>query len=105
MTDTFEIFRRKAIYTQATFQVRMRSRAGLVYMLVGDKPVEMTTTEAHKRAFQMIRLARDAEPGELIIVKINGIELQFPPLSAKQIGGGLLRKADDADDFQLRVNQ
>jgi len=81
----------------------MRSRGGLVYALIGDKMLEMRTPEAHRIGFAMCKKAGEAEAGELIIVKINGTELQFPPNNARQVGGALLRKADDADDFQIGV--
>ena len=103
MSDSFEITRKLAVYVASTFTVRVRSRFGLVYALFGNKPLKMTTTEAHDRGFKMVKLAGEAEPGELIIVKINGSELQFPPSNARQVGGALLRKADDADDFQIGV--
>lgn len=74
-----------------------------MYALIGDKMLEMRTPEAHRIGFAMCKQAGLAEPGELIVVKINGSELQFPPNNARQVGGALLRKADDADDFQIGV--
>ena len=104
MSDRIEITRKRVIYTESTVVMRVRSRHGLVYWFIGEKPVEMTTTAAHDTGFGMVMQADQAEAGELVIVKINGVAVQFLPHNAKQVGGALLRKADDADDFQLRVN-
>jgi len=105
MSDKIEITRKKAVYIASTLVIRVRSRHGLVYWFIGAKPVEMTTTAAHDTGFAMVMQADQAEPGELVIVKINGVAVQFLPHNAKQVGGALLRKADDADDFQMRVNK
>ena len=106
MTDTIEITRSRGILTGVNFTVRVRSRYGLVYWMIGDKaPLEMRTPAAHKTGFALVKHASEAIAGELVVVKINGENLTFLPEHATQIGGALLRKADDADDFQQhRVN-
>jgi hypothetical protein len=49
----------------------------------------------------MVKQAGSALPGEHVVLKVNGDALNFPPEGAKQVGAALLRKADDADDFQI----
>jgi len=105
MSDRIEITRKRAVYSDSTLVIRVRSRHGLVYWFIGEKPLKMTTTAAHDSGFGMVMQADLAEPGELVIVKINGVAVQFLPHNAKQVGGALLRKADDADDFQTRVGK
>jgi len=72
-------------------------------MLINDKMLEMRTPVAHKTGFAMVKNAGEASPNEFVVLKVNGYALNFPPKSAKQVGGSLLRKADDADDYQLRM--
>lgn len=99
MSDSIEVSLQKGFFHQ-TVEVRVRSRHGLVYLKVGDKVLPMQTPAAHRLGMAMVTKGGEAQPGELVIVKINGEGLQFPPSNAKQVGGALLRKADDADDFQ-----
>jgi len=75
-----------------------------VYLLVDDKMLEMRTPAAHKTGFALVKQAGEALPGEFVVLKVNGYALNFPPKSATQVGGALLRKADDADDFQKRMS-
>ena len=100
MTDSIEVSRSVEILTVGTFTVRVRSRYGLVYWLIGDKVLELRTPAAHKTGFALVKHASEATANELVVVKINGEKIQFPPSNAKQVGAALLRKADDADDFQ-----
>jgi len=105
MSDSIKVTRKKAVYTNTNSKVSIRSRYGLVYLNVGDKTLEMKTPVAHGLGMSMAKLAGLAELDELVIVIINGVDVQFLPSSARQVGGALLRKADDADDYQLRVSQ
>ena len=105
MNDSLKVTRKKAVYTNTNSSVAVRSRYGLVYLNVGDKTLEMKTPTAHGLGMALAKQAGLAERGELVIVIINGVDVQFLPSSARQVGGALLRKADDADDYQLRVGQ
>ena len=80
----------------------VRSEGGSVVMLFGDAKVTMGTVEAHKAGFKLVKLSDQIIDGELICLKINGGELDLLPEQAKTIGGALLRKADNADDYQLQ---
>lgn len=99
-----EVTRKRKVYDGTTFTNRVRDRQGLVYWAIGEKVIELKTPRAHQAGFDMVRQAGEAEPSELIVVTINGEEVDFPPELAMQVGGALLRKADAADDFQQRIH-
>ena len=81
----------------------VRQRHGFVYLFIdGRTPLKMRTPTAHKTGFAMVVQAAKALPNEFVVLKVNGEELNFPSPAAKQVGGSMLRKADDADDFQIQ---
>lgn len=88
------------IYVPKIGQIVVRHEMGLVILFVGQKRVELNTLTAHDIGYR-IHMAKLA-PNEMIVLSINGeaIELLWPV--AKQLATALLRKADDADDWQLR---
>jgi len=103
MTDALSVTRANGLLVPNIREVRARTRHGLVYLLVDDKMLEMQTPAAHKTGFALVKQSGEALPGEFVVLKVNGYALNFPPKSAKQVGAALLRKADDADDFQKRI--
>ena len=104
MTDSLEVTKSAGIFVPNVNEVRARTRNGLVYLLINDKVLEMRTPAAHKTGFALVKHAGEAGPSEFVVLKVNGYALNFPPKSAKQVGGALLRKADVADDFQTRTS-
>jgi len=104
MNNKMEVTRSAGFFSPNVNEVRVRQRYGLVYLMAGDKVLEMRTPLAHKTGFDLVKQAGEALPGEFVILRVNGQELNFLSHQAKQIGGSLLRKADDADDFQKRLN-
>jgi len=104
MTDSLQVTLNSGVFVPNVKEVRARTRQGLVYLLVDDKMLEMQTPAAHKTGFALVKQAGEALPGEFVVLKVNGYALNFPPKNAKQVGGSLLRKADDADDFQKRMS-
>ena len=105
MTDSIEVTRKAGIYHPNVQKVVVpQQKNGLVYALINDSLLEMRTPAAHKVGFALVRQAGEASPSENIVLLINGVALNFPPKGAKQFGAALLRRADDADDFQKRVH-
>lgn len=80
-------------------------RKGMVYLVVGAKVLEMNTTNAVETGLAMVTKAGEAMPNEFVRLKARGLSLDFPSISANQIGAALLRKADVADDFQRRMGK
>lgn len=84
-------------------RIIVRTELGLVILFISDLRVEMTTVTAHKVGLDLIKKARQALPKDYIRMEINNKELDLLPQHATQIGAGLLRKADTADDWQLGI--
>lgn len=100
MNDSVSISLQKAVYQGQNMTVRVRSEYGHVFAAFNDRVLEMKTPAAHRMGLELVKKGGEAAADELVIVKINGKEIQFDANNAKQVGGALLRKADDADDFQ-----
>lgn len=103
-----KVDRKKGVALFSPDKVTVRAEGPQVVMLIGaTSRIEMNTPTAHKVGFALIRLARDClnEKEGFVCVTINGADLELPPQSARQIGAGLLRKSDTADDFQLRISK
>ena len=102
--DILEVTRSAGFFSPNVGAVVVRQVYGMVYMFIDEKILEMRTPAAHKTGFAMVRHAGEALENEFVILRINGVALNFPPKSAKQVGAALLRRADDADDFQKRIH-
>lgn len=85
-------------------RIRIATRHGVVGMIIGNRsPLEMTTIQAHRTGYDIVLKAEEAEKiGALVKMTINGSDVDLLPSHARQIGAGLLRKADAADDFQIQ---
>lgn len=105
MEDSIKITLKHGIWFCAIHQIRVRAERDSVLMLIADKMVSFTAPAAHKAGFSLAKLAGCALPGEFVIMAINGSDLDLLPEHALKIGGALLRKADDVDDYQLRKSQ
>lgn len=82
-------------------EIRVKHVQGEVAVLVDGKTAEVLNTVAtHRIGFAMIRLADACRDG-FIRISINGKPIDVTGEIAKKIGAALLRKADQADDFQL----
>jgi len=100
MDSTLSVNKKIGIYIPALPSITVRAEGREVAMLLEDSKITMGTVAAHAAGFKLVRLSGTAISGELIVLKINGDELDLLPEQAKSIGGALLRKADKADDFQ-----
>lgn len=81
--------------------IAVRATGPYVVVFIDGAGVPFLTTAVHPVAFQMVRLARQAEIGDVVVFNINGTDIDLPPNKARQVGAALLRKADTADDWQL----
>ena len=88
------------IYVPKISQMVVRHEMGLVILFIDQKCVELTTLTAHDIGYQ-IHTAKLA-PNEMIVLSINGEEIELLWSVAKKLATGLLRKADDADDWQRK---
>ncbi len=99
--STITIDLSRGIYAPEYMKITIGSRYGNVYCHINDKTVEFSTVAAHKAGFALVVKASQAIEGEFIEMKVNNRSIHMLPAQAYQVGGALLRKIDDADDFQL----
>ncbi len=81
--------------------IAVRASGPYVVVFIDGSGVPFLTTAVHPVGFQMVKLARQAEKGDVVVLNINGTDIDLPPDKAKKVGAALLRKADFADDWQL----
>ena len=104
LSDTLELARSAGIFFTNVNVIRVpQQKYGLVGLVIDGRAVTMNTTKAHRTGFDMVKHAGEALHNEFVVLKINGVALNFPPKGAKKVGAALLRRADDADDYQ-RIN-
>lgn len=95
------------------FRVQVRHQGPWVILLIDKKPIPMSTPQAHKIGWALLREAddciREANNGVLwaghkanhsVIMTVNGTSLNVSAHKARQIAAALLRNSDPADDFQ-----
>lgn len=78
-----------------------RHEQGEVALYIDNKRVGMTTTVAHKIGMAIGTLLSQISPAEMIVLVINEERVDLLPLFARRLMAVILRKADDADDWQL----
>ena len=83
----------------------VRHIKGRVHFYHGKQGVDLSTTVAHDIGFALIKATTQLDVNEIILLTINRQRIELLPQVAKQVAAGLLRKADDADDFQLMRNR
>jgi hypothetical protein len=93
--------KRTALYVPC-MRIVARYRARHVYVLMGDKQLELTTPIAVKVGFALAKNGGACMYlGDVVTLEINGDEFHLLPSQAVQLGGVMLKKADRADDWQL----
>jgi len=92
------------IYQPKHVSIVIRHELGNVIMFIDGKRVEMTTITAHGIGMAIAKAVPQLEQGEIIEVNINKEPIQLIGGYAMKVAGALLRKADDADDWQLQHN-
>jgi len=91
----------RGVYKGESHKIVVRSERGQVVVFIDQSRLEFTTPAAFKIGFAMVKKAGQALAGDLVKLVINSKELQLLPEQALQVGGAILRKFEDADDFQL----
>ena len=97
-----EVDRKKAaLFTPPQGDIRAAASNGAVRLLIGGKAIEMTTPVAVKVGFALSKNGGACMyHGDVVSFTINGDEFHLLPAVAVQLGGGLMLKADRADDWQ-----
>ena len=114
---SIKIGKTSAPYEQREDFLGVRHQGPFVILLIGDTSIPMSTVQAHKVGWPMLRTAddciRQAHNGvlwdgfsskESVVLTVNGKSMHISPVKARKIAVALLRKADPADDFQLKHN-
>lgn len=94
-----EIEKIPTVFIPSIQQAVARHRTGMVYLKLDNKVVEMNTLTAHR--IGMALALADTAPDEMVILVINGERVELLKPFAVKVATALLRKADDADDWQL----
>lgn len=114
---SIRIGRNTGQYEQRQHFVGVRHQGPFVVLLIDQRPIALSTSQAHKVGWEMLRTAddciREAHNGVLwdghqakqsVVLTVNGASMNVSPAKARKIAAALLRKSDPADDFQ-RDNQ
>jgi len=99
-TLDIEIIARPLVWIPTIDKIYMRHRFGVVYLIMGDKVQPLTTTMAYDMGIAI--LFSDVAPNEMFMLSINGEQVKLPSSIARRVAIGLVRKADDADDWQMQ---
>ena len=112
-----KISKTSAPYEQRENFISVRYQGPFVILMIGNRPIPMSTVQAHKIGFPMLRTAddciRQAHNGvlwdgfaskESVVLTVNGHSMHISPVKASKIADALLRKSDPADDFQRKHN-
>ena len=89
----------------STHNIIVGHRFGLVLMNIDGAILEFKTPAAFKLGWDIAAKSGAMLDGETLCVKINNKEIYLGKEHGLKLGGGLLRKCDDADDFQIGVAQ
>lgn len=92
---------KQEVYVPPKGDIRIAQRNEKVALLIGEKVVEMTTPVAVKVGFALSKNGGACMYlGDVVTLSINGEMFYLLPKIAVQVGGGLMLKADKADDWQ-----
>jgi hypothetical protein len=70
-------------------------------MHIGKRGVDLSTVIAHQIGMIIVKAVPGLEPNELIVLNINRKKIELLGPLAQRVAVALLRKADDADTWQL----
>ena len=91
------------IYNPSIHSITVRHHFGKVILLTSDKAYEMETPASYKIGVSLIKVSDKALNGDYVSMSVNGELLPLMPAQAKQLGGAILRKTIQADDYQLAI--
>lgn len=89
------------LFQPSISKVAARSELGQVILFMDGRRVELTTIVAHKIGLTIALAIPTLAPNEMIVITINGEKIELLKPFASKVSTALLRKADDADDWQL----
>ena len=101
-TLTVDMAKMPAIFVPEIARITVRHEFGKVVMFIEDKRVELSSITAHEIGLTVARAIPTMEVYEMIVITINNRKVELPKPFASKVSTALLRKADDADDFQLK---
>jgi hypothetical protein len=102
-TLKLEVVAMPKMYQQKSMVITAQHYYGMVRLKIDDKFVELPTTIAYDIG-RAILLA-DVAPNEMIMLVINGEQVELLLPFAQKIAIALVRKADDADDWQIKTKR
>ncbi len=82
-------------------KITASAQLGKVILFIDERPVELSTVVAHEIGMIVAKAIPNLEPGEMILLIINGERIELIGNVAEKFYVALLRKADQADDWQL----
>lgn len=100
-----EVARQPVIYVPEFKHIVVRHEMSRVVLLLNDIRVEMSTIIAHGIGMAISKALPGLELLEMIVIVINRRKVELLREPAMRVATALLRKADDADDWQLKVRK
>lgn len=104
--DGIKVLRRRGQFYPTVRTIRIAQRCGMVGVVLDESAVvPLTTPAAIKIALSLGKQLSEILPGEIMLLCINGKDVPLLTATARRLVGGLIRKADKADDWQrgLRI--
>lgn len=98
---TVDISQIPILFKPTVDRIVARSNCGVVILFIDNRCVELTTVVAHNTGMIIARAIPTLEKSEMIVLTINGEKLELLKPVASKLSTALLRKADDADNWQL----
>ncbi len=97
--------------------IGIRNQGPYLVVLINKATLLLTTVQAHKQGWELLRTADDCirtsndgvlwrghQSNQSVVWTINGSSVVMQPARARKIAAALLRRSDYADDFQLQNN-
>lgn len=89
------------VYQPTVHSIRACCDGPDVVLLIGDTRLQMTTPVAVKVGLALgFNGGAWLEPDDAVLLEVSGIEVLLLPETAVRISGAILRKANQADDWQ-----
>lgn len=88
------------LYHSNSPTLRVRQHMGSVLLGIDEKVIQLKTPTAHKVGFSLVKKSSEAFESEHIKLIINNESIPLLPIQARQLGGAILKKTMQADDYQ-----